>query len=182
MAAVYHEASADPNFVQHSNSMSPSSPQAAIQSQSVEAFKDITFGSTAGVLGKFVEYPFDTVKVRLQSQSTSPLSTSRFHGPLDAFAAAWRSPEGPVWNLYRGISAPLVGAAIETSSLFFSYRIAQELVTTLRPSLLQATPDSPNSRPNLPFSALLACGAFSGAFTSLLLTPIELVKCKMQVL
>lgn len=30
-------------------------------------------------------------------------------------------------------------------------------------------------------SALFACGAASGAFTSILLTPIELVKCKMQV-
>lgn len=33
----------------------------------------------------------------------------------------------------------------------------------------------------MPFPALLVCGAASGAFTSLLLTPIELVKCKMQV-
>lgn len=30
-------------------------------------------------------------------------------------------------------------------------------------------------------SALLFCGSLSGAFTSILLTPIELVKCKMQV-
>ena len=29
--------------------------------------------------------------------------------------------------------------------------------------------------------ALLFCGAASGAFTSMFLTPIELVKCKMQV-
>lgn len=179
MAALYHEASADPNFVHHSNSMSPSSPQAAIQSQSVEAFKDITFGSTAGILGKFVEYPFDTVKVRLQSQSTSPLSTSRLHGPLDAFAAAWRSPDGPIKNLYRGISAPLAGAAIETSSLFFSYRVAQDLLVSIAPSYRTRT--DINGKTELPFSALLACGAFSGAFTSTLLTPIELIKCKMQV-
>jgi mitochondrial ornithine carrier protein len=33
----------------------------------------------------------------------------------------------------------------------------------------------------LPFSVLLFCGGISGAFTSILLTPIELVKCKMQV-
>lgn len=30
-------------------------------------------------------------------------------------------------------------------------------------------------------TALVGCGAASGAFTSLLLTPIELIKCKMQV-
>lgn len=33
----------------------------------------------------------------------------------------------------------------------------------------------------LSLGALVACGAASGAFTSLLLTPIELVKCQMQV-
>ena len=33
----------------------------------------------------------------------------------------------------------------------------------------------------LPLSAKVACGGISGAFTSLLLTPIELVKCKVQV-
>lgn len=38
----------------------------------------------------------------------------------------------------------------------------------------------PNRDP-LPLSALVGCGAASGAFTSLLLTPVELIKCKMQV-
>lgn len=34
---------------------------------------------------------------------------------------------------------------------------------------------------DLPLAALWFTGAFSGAFTSLVLTPIELVKCKIQV-
>ena len=34
---------------------------------------------------------------------------------------------------------------------------------------------------SLSLTALASCGAISGAFTSLLLTPIELVKCKMQL-
>ncbi|KAK5055966.1 hypothetical protein LTR84_012516 [Exophiala bonariae] len=149
-------------------------------SQSVEALKDILYGSTAGILGKFVEYPFDTVKVRLQSQSHQPGSQA-LAGPLDAFAAAFRSPEGPMVSLYRGISAPLIGAAVETSSLFFSYRVAQELVIANTPSLRRQR-DQGAGKVELPFSALLGCGAASGAFTSLLLTPIELIKCKMQVL
>ena len=33
----------------------------------------------------------------------------------------------------------------------------------------------------LPVNALVLCGAASGVITSLLLTPIELIKCKMQV-
>ncbi|EON64306.1 MC family mitochondrial carrier protein [Coniosporium apollinis CBS 100218] len=135
--------------------------------QGKEALKDVAFGSLAGIVGKFIEYPFDTVKVRLQSQPDHlPL---QYTGPLDCFKQSLR--RDGFLGLYRGISAPLVGAAVETSSLFFSYRIAQDV--------LQATV-LPASEP-LPFNALLVCGAASGAFTSLLLTPIELIKCKMQV-
>ena len=155
------------------------------QNLSLEALKDITFGSVsrlgytlkystdlrkiAGIIGKTIEYPFDTVKVRLQSQPHSfPL---RYNGPLDCFHQSFRT--GGITGLYRGISAPLVGAAIETSSLFFSYRIAQ--------NALQATLYSSDRKETLPLGALIACGGASGAFTSLLLTPIELVKCQMQI-
>lgn len=125
------------------------------------------FRQAAGVAGKYIEYPFDTVKVRLQSQPDGvPL---RYQGPIDCFRQSFR--DDGLRGLYRGISAPVVGAALENSSLFFSYRMAQEV--------LQKTVYS--STAPLPLSALLICGATSGAFTSLLLTPIELVKCKMQV-
>lgn len=65
----------------------------------------------------------------------------------------------------------MAGAAVETSCLFFSYRIAQD---ALRATIY---PDTEK----LPFSALVLSGAVSGSVTSLALTPIELVKCKMQV-
>lgn len=123
----------------------------------------------AGIVGKIIEYPFDTLKVRLQSQPDHlPL---RYSGPIDCFQQSLR--EEGFRGLYRGVSAPLIGAAIETSSLFFTYRIAQEL---LRSTTLIAEYGTP-----LPLGALTACGAASGAFTSLLLTPIELIKCQMQV-
>lgn len=109
------------------------------------------------------------MKVRLQSQPDHlPL---RYSGPIDCFGQSLR--EEGIRGLYRGISAPLVGAAIETSSLFFSYRVAQHLLQSM--SLV-----AKNGAP-LSLGALTACGAASGAFTSLLLTPIELVKCQMQV-
>jgi mitochondrial ornithine carrier protein len=84
-----------------------------------EAFKDVAFGSLAGIAGKFVEYPFDTVKVRLQSR---PDTISQWYtGPIDCFKQMI-AKEG-FGGLYRGLSAPLVGAAVETSSLFFSVSI-----------------------------------------------------------
>jgi len=156
----------------------PTSPKT--DNAGVEALKDIVFGSTAGVLGKYVEYPFDTIKVRLQSQSSLP-GSPRLHGPLDAFKQALYAPEGPVRSLYRGISAPLFGAAVETSSLFFSYRLAQNALISFSPDLRKQKETSADGKVELPLSALLACGAASGAFTSIALTPIELVKCKMQV-
>ncbi|PMD41791.1 amino acid transporter arg-13 [Hyaloscypha variabilis F] len=148
----------------------PPAPALAVKSKEalVDAMEDIVYGSIAGVAGKYIEYPFDTVKVRLQSQPDGlPL---RYTGPLDCFRQSIRS-DGFL-GLYRGISAPLVGAALETSSLFFWERVGRELLFT---STLYS-----RSEP-LPLSALWLTGAISGAFTSLVLTPIELVKCKIQV-
>ncbi|KAF2456842.1 putative mitochondrial ornithine carrier protein [Lineolata rhizophorae] len=147
----------------------PASASAAQKqlSSGVEAFKDIAFGSAAGIAGKFIEYPFDTVKVRLQSQPDGlPL---RYSGPVDCFRQSYR--QHGFTGFYRGIAAPLAGAAVEASCLFFSYRIAQNAVR----SISGQPADHPLSLP-----ALLGCGACSGAFTSFFLTPIEFVKCQLQ--
>jgi ornithine carrier protein len=151
-----------------------------------EAIEDILYGSVspspaflnpplanrppkiAGVVGKYIEYPFDTVKVRLQSQPDHlPL---QYKGPTDCFRQSIRA-DGFL-GLYRGISAPLVGAALENSSLFFWERLGR--------AAIYASGYAPREQP-LPLSALWMTGAFSGAMTSLVLTPVELVKCKIQV-
>lgn len=122
----------------------------------------------AGIVGKYIEYPFDTVKVRLQSQPDHlPL---KYTGPLDCFRQSIRA-DG-VLGLYRGISAPLLGAALETSSLFFFERLGREAI--IRSGWHKREEE-------LPLSALWFTGAFSGTFTSFVLTPVELVKCKIQV-
>lgn len=106
--------------------------------QGEEAIKDIVCGSVAGVVGKYIEYPFDTVKVRLQSQpDTVPL---RYTGPLDCFKKSLQR-DGFI-GIYRGISAPLVGAAVETSTLFFS--------------VSQVAIKSPTNVANMTSTALLA--------------------------
>ena len=138
-------------------------------SQATEAIKDIAFGSTAGIAGKIVEYPFDTVKVRLQSQPDHlPL---RYSGPLDCFKQSIQ--QDGFRGLYRGVSAPFAGAAAETACLFFSYRLAQQWLEGLLGH------DAWSGK--LPLGGLVTAGALSGGVTSLILTPIELVKCRMQV-
>lgn len=64
-----------------------------------------------------------------------------------------------------------MGAALETSSVFFFERMGREVL------YLSGVPR--DSR--LPLLSLWFTGAFSGVFTSFVLTPVELVKCKIQV-
>ncbi|KDQ60261.1 hypothetical protein JAAARDRAFT_174306 [Jaapia argillacea MUCL 33604] len=132
------------------------------------ALKDIAFGSTAGIASKFFEHPFDLCKVRLQAQVLD--EKARFSGPIDCLEQTWRK-EG-VRGLYRGLPAPIVGAMAENASLFLSYRELQNLIRTFRHNSTQV---------DLSLPELALAGAGAGAITSFILTPIELIKCKMQV-
>ncbi|KAI0937535.1 hypothetical protein AcV5_000346 [Taiwanofungus camphoratus] len=137
-------------------------------SMSVRALKDISFGSIAGMTSKVFEHPFDLTKVRLQSQVLD--KTARFSGPLDCLAQTWRK-EG-IRGLYRGLPAPIVGAMAENASLFWSYTELQNVIRWIN-----ALPSSQE----LSLGQLALAGAGAGTITSFFLTPIELVKCKMQV-
>lgn len=140
---------------------------------------DIVCGSAAGAAGKLIEYPFDTVKVRLQSQPNH--LPPQFTGPFDCFRQTFQR-EGFA-GYYRGVASPIVGAALETASLFLSYNFARGVLAkhwfSATSSDLRKNDSNPEA--NLPFTALLLCGSFSGIVTSFILTPIELVKCQMQV-
>ncbi|KAJ7168216.1 mitochondrial carrier [Mycena crocata] len=144
----------------------PNLPQS--KSDAFRAVRDIGFGSVAGIASKIFEHPFDLTKVRLQSQVLD--AEARFTGPFDCLTKTWRN-EG-IRGLYRGLPAPIVGAMTENASLFLSYREFQDIIKRIN----HQSTDEASSMPQI---ALAAAGA--GAITSFLLTPIELVKCKMQV-
>lgn len=126
-----------------------------------EAVKDILYGSIAGAVGKAIEYPFDTVKVRLQTQ------------PAHMFPTTWScikftyDNEGLWRGFYQGIGSPLAGAALENAVLFVSFNQAKRLLD-VESSLT-------------PLSKTVWAGAFAGACASFVLTPVELIKCKLQV-
>ncbi|ANZ74849.1 BA75_00091T0 [Komagataella pastoris] len=135
-----------------------------IKSNTQKKIDELVFGSVAGALGKVVEYPLDTIKVRLQYSS----------GKTPEHPSTWKvitqtyKHEGFFNGFYKGLSSPLMGAAAECSSLFFSYELAQDWVKSYKPEITLLDK--------------IYCGAFSGVVTSFILTPIELVKCKMQVI
>lgn len=142
-----------------------------------QASKDIGFGSIAGMVSKVFEHPFDLVKVRLQTQSSD--QPARYAGALDCFKQTYVQ-EG-LRGLYRGLSMPVFGATLENACLFFTYNQIQSAIRWFNGeatgvSAAKADAESPLSIPQL---AIAAAGA--GAVTSVVLTPIELIKCKMQV-
>ncbi|KLO10587.1 putative mitochondrial amino acid transporter ARG-13 [Schizopora paradoxa] len=134
----------------------------------VDGVKDIAFGSVAGMVSKVFEHPFDLCKVRLQSQVLD--HTARFNGPIDCLTQTWRN-EG-IRGLYRGLPAPIVGAMVENAVLFLSYGQIQ------RAFRFSSGKDASS---DVSIAQKVVAGAGAGAITSFFLTPIELVKCKMQV-
>ena len=118
-----------------------------VHGQGEEAIKDVVCGSIAGIVGKYIEYPFDTVKVRLQSQPDHlPL---QYTGPLDCFKQSLKN-DG-FFGIYRGISAPLVGAAVETSCLFFSVSALSCLLRELSLRVTVPSNSGCDARDHLPF-------------------------------
>ena len=126
-----------------------------------DAFWDILFGSIAGAIGKIIEYPFDTVKVRMQTQGSQVFPTT-----WSCIKYTYEN-EGIASGFFQGIGSPLLGASLEHACLFFSFNQCYNFL--LNHTLLSS------------FFAILLSGAFAGSCTSLVLTPVELIKCQLQV-
>ncbi|KAL2649819.1 hypothetical protein R1flu_017947 [Riccia fluitans] len=131
---------------------------------SSSASKDYIAGVAAGVATVLIGHPFDTIKVKLQTQQRSAhVSQYRngFHCLLQIV-----SGEG-VRGLYRGATPSFVGMSLESSLLFGVY-------TQLRTTFQAGDENSPL------LSTVLPAGFLAGASVSTVLCPTELVKCRLQ--
>lgn len=72
-------------------------------------------------------------------------------------------------GFYRGLATPMVGSVLENIVLFVAYSKIQRLIQG---------PDA-TSQPTIP--QLAVSGAAAGAMVSAVLTPVELIKCKIQM-
>lgn len=120
-------------------------------------------GCIGGAANCFTGFPFDSVKVRLQ---TSPRGT--FTGPLQCLQHIV-STEG-VTALYRGMSVPLLFGALETGINYVTY--TQSL------PLIEGRASASPSNSSLP--SVAAAAAVAGIVLSPVLSPAELVKCRLQ--
>jgi len=121
-------------------------------------------GTIGGFVGKAVEFPMDTVKVLLQTQDRAkPTYTSTWHC-IQTIAA-----QDGARGFYRGISTPMIGSMAEISCLMTSYGFAKRYM------------GERSGGAELPMWKKSLAGGFAGISTALVLTPVEFVKCRMQV-
>uniref|UniRef100_A0A182NEZ9 Mitochondrial carnitine/acylcarnitine carrier protein CACL n=1 Tax=Anopheles dirus TaxID=7168 RepID=A0A182NEZ9_9DIPT len=120
---------------------------------------DFAAGCLGGCAGVLVGFPFDTVKVHLQTQNhQNPL----YRGTYDCFRKIIVR-EG-VHGLYRGMSSPMAGVAVVNAIVFGVYGNIQRRTTN---------PDSLYSH--------FVAGTAAGLAQSIVCSPMELIKTRLQL-
>lgn len=125
-------------------------------------FQNLLSGTCAGAAQVVVGHPFDTLKVRLQTDPSK--------GLLGCVKDMYKN-EG-ILSLYKGISSPLLGIGFSNAILFTSNAIFL--------SLLNGTNEL-NMKRNERLKNVALAGAFSGAMMAFANCPIELVKVRLQL-
>jgi len=126
--------------------------------------KDLTAGTIGGAAQLICGHPFDTIKVKLQSQPVPlPGQLPKYSGAFDAVKQTIAS-EGPR-GLYKGMGVPLATVAAFNAVLF---TVRGQMETLVR------------SNPGVPLTVnqQFVCGAGAGVAVSILACPTELIKCR----
>ncbi|KAI9206300.1 mitochondrial carrier protein [Polychytrium aggregatum] len=147
------------NFDQQMEAKSVTQPQATMLDRYIGFIAGVCSGATKLAVG----HPFDTIKVRMQTEG----GFGRFKGPLDCLVETVKK-EG-FRGLYKGATPPLLGWALMDS-------VQMGSLTNFR-LLLQG--GDRNKRLTVPEHALAGFGA--GLVVSFVATPVELLKGKLQV-
>ena len=122
----------------------------------MDGLREFVAGGLGGSVGIFVCQPLDMVKVRLQSGRRATLSgIARTEG----FRSLW-----------KGLSVPLYTSALLNAVVFHSYGRA----------LGYLLPEGANPA-SASLSAVFAAGCVSGAASSLITSPVDMLKIRAQV-
>ncbi|KAG2428620.1 hypothetical protein HYH02_014321 [Chlamydomonas schloesseri] len=120
-------------------------------------------GPVAGVCSRFITYPPDTIKARLQIQGASPGGgPARYSGTWNAVAQIARQ-EG-LHGFYRGFGAVALGSVPANMAYFGGYESAKSLV----PAEWGMAGD-------------MAVGAAAQLVAGVVFTPIDIIKERLQV-
>jgi solute carrier family 25 carnitine/acylcarnitine transporter 20/29 len=127
--------------------------------------KDLFAGAAGGITQVLLGQPFDIVKVRLQT-------TNQYSSALDCAAKILRN-EGPL-AFYKGTLTPLIGIGACVSVQFGAFHEARRRFEELNAKRF------PKHDPGLSYTQYYLAGAFAGVTNSVLSTPIEHVRIRLQ--
>ncbi|KAJ3040557.1 Mitochondrial carrier protein ymc2 [Rhizophlyctis rosea] len=135
-----------------------------------QTLQELFAGSVGGIVQVLVGQPFDTVKVRLQTQS---IEKPEYTGLGDCVKKTIKN-EG-FGGFYKGTLTPLIGVGACVSIQFGALEYAKRQLTFLNARQNSPTPSQ------LSLSQLFLAGAFSGISNSALSGPIEHIRTRLQV-
>jgi len=134
------------------------------------SWKEVIAGTSAGIALTLVGHPFDTIKVRMQTQDIVKSSTGGkkkpFKGGMDC-AVRTLQREG-IRGLYKGMSGPLATVPLLNAVVFAAY---QQGVNALK---------GPTEREMGLWEMALA-GSWAGFVNAFIVGPVELIKSRLQV-
>ncbi|PWN45375.1 mitochondrial carrier [Ceraceosorus guamensis] len=155
---------------------------------------DFIAGTAGGVASLLAGHPFDTVKTRLQTQSSAAQASYAApafpqEGAHDGSARrTYRSAthafrvivqDEKLFGLYKGVTSPMLGVAVMNASVFGVYGLA---IRCLQASALFGHRDDAEVYPAEPSLAqVFLAGAASGVISALITSPIELIKIREQL-
>jgi solute carrier family 25 carnitine/acylcarnitine transporter 20/29 len=120
--------------------------------------KNLFAGAVGGMTSVLVCHPMDTVRTRLQTGT-------QFRGAMHCFSSTVKQ-EG-VGALYKGIAGPFLAQGVYKGVIFSANTTIGSLIKT------------PGKELSLWQKAL--CGSIAGAINSFVVTPVELVRNRLQV-
>ncbi|KAJ1539611.1 hypothetical protein HK405_012674, partial [Cladochytrium tenue] len=143
----------------------------------------IPAGICSGATKLFVGHPFDTVKIRMQTEG----GHGRFKGPLDCLLTTLRR-EG-FRALYKGATPPLLGWTLMDATQMFTLTNLRHLLRLRRRELQSRSTSHGGAKPassdlaDIPLSVAehSLAGLGAGIVVSFVATPVELLKAKLQV-
>ncbi|KAI9097242.1 mitochondrial carrier domain-containing protein [Phlyctochytrium arcticum] len=146
--------------------MSPSTSKQALSAEDVApeatqtVLKDLIAGTAGGWAQVVVGHPFDTLKVRLQTQGPQ----HQYANALDCLKQTVRN-EG-VLALYKGVVSPLMGVGVCNAVLFGANGTFRHLIG--------------GGKEQLSIGQYALAGSLSGGVMAWVNCPVELLKVKLQ--
>jgi solute carrier family 25 carnitine/acylcarnitine transporter 20/29 len=139
------------------------------------AVYDVIGGTVGGIGIVAVGHPFDTMKVRLQTQDPA---NPRYAGLGDCMRKTYTA-EG-LAGFYKGFASPLYGQMIFNAVQFVAYGFAKDFSQSIMTEEHQKAALARGESVPLTIPQLFLAGAVTGSIVAFIEGPIDLMKTQMQ--